>query len=235
MIKGTLYGIGLGPGDSELITVKAWRLLSTVEVIAYPKPPTAESFARKIAAPFIPPDVTELAITVPMAVARKPAQDAYDEAAKSIAAQLERGKHVAFLSNGDPFLYSTFMYIYQRLKEEYEIVIVPGVTSVTAAAAATRQPLASRNEVVKILPAPLENDRLEAEIKTADTIVINKVGRHFERIRKLLAKLKLTDKAQVVENASTEYEVARPLAIIAAADQPYFSTIIIYQGSENWK
>ena len=91
MTKGTLYGIGLGPGNSELITVKAWRLLSTVEVIAYPKPPNGESFARKIAAPFIPEDATEIALTVPMAKARGPAQKAYDEGAQTIADLLEEG------------------------------------------------------------------------------------------------------------------------------------------------
>lgn len=233
MIKGTLYGIGLGPGDSELITVKAWRLLSTVEVIAYPKPSSGESFARKIAAPFIPPDVRELAVTIPMSVSPDPAQAVYDKAAIAIAAQLDNGRHVAFLSNGDPFLYSTFMYIHERLKEKYEIVIVPGVTSMTAAAAAARQPLAARNDIVKILPAPLDDAHLEAEIRTGDTLVINKVGRHFARIKALIERLGAAGRAQVIENASTEYEVARPLTAIPGDDQPYFSTIIIYKGGQD--
>ncbi len=232
---GTLYGIGLGPGDSELITVKAWRLLSTVEVIVYPKPPTGESLARKIAAPFIPDDVTEIAITIPMTRTRKPAQDAYDDAASTIAKQLEDGRHVAFISNGDPFLYSTFMYLHDRLKSEFEIEIVPGVTSFTASAAATQRPLAARNDIVKILPAPLENKTLEAEIKTGDSIVINKVGKHFPRIRHLIESLDLVEQTQVIENASTEFEVARPLAQIKSDDQPYFSTILIYKGNETWR
>ena len=233
--NGTLYGIGLGPGDSELITVKAWRLLSTVEVIVYPKPPTGESLARKIAAPFIPDDVIEIAITVPMTRARKPAQDAYDDAASTIAKQLEDGKHVAFISNGDPFLYSTFMYLHDRLKSQFEIEIIPGVTSFTAAAAATQRPLAARNDIVKILPAPLDDKTLIAEIKTGDSIVINKVGKHFPRIRKLIENLDLVEQTQVVENASTEFEVARPLGQIKSDDQPYFSTILIYKGNEKWR
>jgi precorrin-2/cobalt-factor-2 C20-methyltransferase len=234
MTKGTLYGIGLGPGDPELITVKAWRLLSTVEVIAYPKPPAGESFARQIAAPFIPEDVTELPVTIPMAVARQPAQNAYDEAAGQIARHLRAGRHVAFISNGDPFFYSTFMYIHSRLKDRFEIEIVPGVTSITGAAAATHRPLVARNEILKVLPAPLDDEKLQAEIASADAIVINKVGRHFERIRALISKLGLADKTQVIENATTEFEVARALPVITTSDQPYFSTIIIYKGKEDW-
>lgn len=234
MTKGTLYGIGLGPGNSELITVKAWRLLSTVEVIAYPKPPTGESFARKIAAPFIPEDATKIALTVPMARARGPAQKAYDEGAETIAAQLDNGKHVAFISNGDPFLYSTFMYLHERLKDRFEIEIIPGVTSLTGAAAATRRPLAARNEILKVLPAPLDDETLRREISTADSVVINKVGKHFDRVRALIESMGLTEQTQVVENATTEYEVARPLSQIPDGDQPYFSTMIIYKGKEGW-
>ncbi len=234
-VSGTLYGIGLGPGNSELITVKAWRLLSTVEVIAYPKPPGGDSFARKTAAPFIPEDTEEIALTIPMARDRGPAQTAYDEAAKTIAAQLQNGKHVAFICNGDPFLYSTFMYLHERLKERFEIEIIPGVTSLTAAAAATRRPLAARNEIFKVLPAPLDDEILKREITSADSIIINKVGRHFGRIRALITDMGLVPNTQVVENASTEFEVARPLSQIAEDDMPYFSTMIIYKGREDWR
>jgi len=232
--KGTLYGIGLGPGNSELITVKAWRLLSTVEIIAYPKPPNGESFARKIAAPFIPEDTVEIALTIPMARERDPAQKAYDAGAEQIAEQLENGKHVAFISNGDPFLYSTFMYIHERLKERFEIEIIPGVTSLTGAAVATRRPLAARNEILKVLPAPLNDQTLKREILTGDSIVINKVGKHFDRINALITNLGLVENAQIVENATTEFEVARPLSQVKPGEQTYFSTIIIYKGSEDW-
>jgi len=234
MIKGILYGLGLGPGNPELITVKAWRLLSTVEVIAYPKPPTGESFARKIAAPFIPDDATEVALIIPMASERAPAQQAYDSAVKTIADHLENGKDVAFISNGDPFLYSTFMYVHERLKQRFEIEIVPGVTSLTAAAAATRRPLAARNDILKVLPAPLDSDTLKAQIATADSVIINKVGKHFNRVRVVIEELGLVENTQIVENATTEYEVARPLSQIKDGEQPYFTTMIIYKGSENW-
>lgn len=234
MINGTLYGLGLGPGDPELITVKAWRLMSTVEVIAYPKPPSSDSMARRIAAPFIPDDVIEMAIEIPMRTARKPAAKIYDKAAKDIAKHLDAGRHTAFICNGDPFLYSTFMYLHERLKEKYEIEIVSGVTSLTGCAAAQRRPLASRNDIIKVLPAPLPDEALRAEIASGDCIIINKVGRHFTRIRDIINELGLTGKAQVIENATTDFEVVRPLQRIDEDDQPYFSTIIIYKGSENW-
>ncbi|HHI82712.1 MAG TPA: precorrin-2 C(20)-methyltransferase [Rhizobiales bacterium] len=233
-MKGTLYGIGLGPGSSELITLKAWRLLSTVEVIAYPQSPSGSSLARRIAAPFIPEDVTEVALSIPMDTQVEPAQKAYDAAAKTIAGYLANGRHVAFICNGDPFFYSTFMYLHERLKEDYEIEIVPGVTSLTAAAAASRRPLCARNDVVKVLPAPLDDETLKREIASGDAIVINKVGRHFARIRKLIDAMGLTGRAEVIENASSDYEVCRPLSRITEDDQPYFSTIIIYKGSQDW-
>ena len=233
-MKGTLYGIGLGPGASELITLKAWRLLSTVEVIAWPQSPSGASFARRIAAPFIPEDATTLAIEIPMTGDRAPAQKAYDKAVKKISRHLDDGRHVAFICNGDPFFYSTFMYIFDRLKSTYEIEIVPGVTSITAAAAAQQRPLAARNDIVKILPATLDDETLKRELTGSGSLIINKVGRHFNRIARLIDGLGLTGRAQIIENASSEYEVARPLSRVGDEEQPYFSTIIIYTGSEDW-
>jgi precorrin-2/cobalt-factor-2 C20-methyltransferase len=138
MSKGTLYGIGLGPGDPELITLKAARLIASAQVIAYPCLAGADSFARAIAADLIPTGALEIAIDIPMTVERAPAQAAYDIGAQEIAKALDTGQNVVCLCEGDPFFYGSFMYLFARLADDYDVQVVPGVTSITACAAIAR-------------------------------------------------------------------------------------------------
>ena len=163
-MSGTLYGVGVGPGDPELMTVKAWRLISMAPVVAFLTANGEHSTARAIAKPFLPDDAILLPIDMPMRVERAPGEAAYDAGAAAIAAHLREGRDVVFLCEGDPFFYGSFMYLFARLADEFETVVVPGVTSITAAAAAIARPLAARNEVVKVLPATLPPERLHAEL-----------------------------------------------------------------------
>jgi precorrin-2/cobalt-factor-2 C20-methyltransferase len=231
---GTLYGLGVGPGDPELMTVKAWRLLSLVPVIAYPAANGEPSLARRIAAPFIPEDAAELPFAVPMERDRGPAQVAYDQAAAAIAAHLDEGRDVALLCEGDPLFYGSFMYMLQRFEKKYETVIVPGVSSLTAAAAVAHRPLAARNDCLKVLPAPIDPDRLAAEIETADAVAIIKVGRHFDSVAGVLTRLGLAERAVVVEAATRADQKITRLSDAPAGFRPYFSTILVYKGSEPW-
>ena len=114
-MTGTFYGLGVGPGDPELVTLKAWRIISQAPVIAYPAANGNDSLARRIAAPFIPQDVIEVAIAVPMRREREPAQEAYDKAAQAIATHLDQGRDVAFLCEGDPLFYGSFAGLLQAL------------------------------------------------------------------------------------------------------------------------
>ena len=233
-IKGTLFGVGVGPGDPELLTLRAWRLISSCDVIAYPQSAEGDSLARRICAPFIPEEATELAITVPMTSDRKPAMDAYDAAALKIASHLNENRHVVFLCAGDPFFYGSFMYLFERMAANYKTVIIPGVTSLTAAAAGIARPLAARNDVLKVLPAPLEAERLKTEIQSADAIAIIKVGKHFDKVRGVIRDLGLEANATIIEAASREDEKVTALADVAGGERPYFSTILIYKGAEPW-
>ena len=161
MVKtGILYGVGVGPGDPELMTVKAWRLISMAPVIAYLAANGKDSTARDIALPFIPDDAEHLVIDMPMRTERQAGERAYDFGAAAIAVHLKAGRDVVVLCEGDPFFYGSFMYLFSRLARDFTTVVVPGVTSITASAAAIRRPLSARNEVVKILPATLADDRL---------------------------------------------------------------------------
>ncbi|WP_192913822.1 precorrin-2 C(20)-methyltransferase [Roseibium sediminis] len=233
-MTGTLYGVGLGPGDPELMTLKAHRLISSARVIAYPAPDSGESFARSIAAHVIPADAREIPIVVPMRVDRFPAQEIYDKAALEIAEVLASGQDVVTLCEGDPFFYGSFMYLFERLSDRFPCEIVPGVTSLTACAAQLRRPLTSRTDVLTVLPGPLDDTELRPRIENSQAIAIMKVGRHLPRLRALLDDMGLLDKAGYVERASLPEQRVFRLANVPAEKAPYFSMILIYKGDEAW-
>lgn len=234
MTSGILYGVGVGPGDPDLLTLKAHRLIETAEVIAYPAPEGGDSFARAIVADSIPVNAEEICISVPMSVARFPAQDVYDEAAATISGHLKSGRNVVVLCEGDPFFYGSFMYLYERLADVHMIEVVPGVSSLMTCAARIKRPLAGRNDVLKIIPAPLPEDRLLAEIKSADAAAIIKVGRHYDKVRKVLDQLGLTSACGYIERASLDNEIVKPLNAVDGGNIPYFSMILLYKGAESW-
>lgn len=232
-MSGVLYGVGLGPGAPDLITLRAARLIEGAQVIAYPTLAGADSFARSIAADLIRPSTREIVMDTPMTVARQPAQDAYDRGAAEIAVALDAGQDVVCLCEGDPFFYGSFMYLFARLSETYRVEVVPGVTSVTACAASAGMPLAARNERLTVLPGPLPEDELRSRISGAESVVIMKVGRHLAKIRAIIEDLGLTEAAVYVERATLPQEVVLPLAD-APEKAPYFSMILLTKGADPW-
>lgn len=232
-MTGKLYGVGLGPGDPELITLKAARLIGAADVLAYPVLEGGDSFARSIAAGLIPAGRTELPIEIPMSADRAPAQAAYDTGAEAIAAHLSDGRTVVVLCEGDPFFYGSFMYLFSRLSERFTTEVVPGVTSVTACAAQAGRPLSARNEVLTIIPGPMEAAEMEARIGAAASVAIMKVGRHLPKIREVLDRLDLTACATYVERATLASQRIAPLAE-APATAPYFSMILVTRGQDPW-
>jgi precorrin-2/cobalt-factor-2 C20-methyltransferase len=233
LAHGTLYGVGLGPGDPELITRRAARLIEEAAVVAYPALAGGDSLARAIAADLIAADAQEIVIDLPMTTDRAPAQAAYDAGAAAIAAVLETGRDVVALCEGDPFFYGSFMYLHARLAPRFTVEVVPGVTSVTACAARAALPLAARNEAMTVLPGPLADDALRAHMRAADTLIIMKVGRHLARLRRLLAREGLLERAVYVERASLPAERVMPLADAPEA-APYFSMILVTKGADPW-
>ena len=233
MTPGTLWGVGVGPGDPELMTLKAHRLIRAARVIAYPAPDTGPSLAREIAAGAIAPGTEEIPMIVPMRPDRFPAQEVYAEAAIRIAARLGAGADVVCLCEGDPFFYGSFMYLFARLADRFPVEVVPGVSSLGACAAALKRPLTARNDVLSVLPAPLPDAELRARIEGAQAVAIMKLGRHLGRVRRLLADMGLAAGAGYVERASLGAEAVRPLAE-APDPAPYFSMILIYKGDDPW-
>jgi precorrin-2/cobalt-factor-2 C20-methyltransferase len=227
MRTGTAFGIGVGPGDPELLTLKGLRLIEAAPVVAYPAPAGGESFARGIVARWLRPAQREIAIEVPMLPERFPAAAIYDNAAAAIGAELAAGQDVAILCQGDPFFYGSFIYLFTRLAGRFPVEIVPGVSSITACAAAARLPLTERTQTLTVVPATLDAAALERRLAAADAAAIIKLGRHFAKVRAALDRLGLTERATYVERASLANQRVLPLAEVAAETVPYFAMILL--------
>ena len=233
-MSGLLSGIGVGPGDPELITLKALKALTRAAVLAYPAPPEGESLARSIAAPHLPGGQEEIAIRMPLEPGRFPAVEVYEEAATALGARLEEGRDVAVLCEGDPFLYGSFLYLFERLAGRHRVEVIPGVSSPMACAAALGLPLAARNDVLAVIPAPLDDQRLAAQLANCDAAAIVKVGRHLARVRGVLKRLGLLDRARYVERASMAAQRIMPLSE-AMPPAPYFSMVIVHRRGAAWR
>jgi len=232
-MNGTLYGVGVGPGDPELITLKAARLIRSAKVIAYPALAGGDSFARAIAAELLTGSAREIRIDIPMTRPREPAQAAYDAGAENIAACLRDGQDVVVLCEGDPLFYGSFMYLNARLGAEFRVDIVPGVTSLTAGAAAMGQHLCARNDVLAVIPGPMDAADMATRIDAADAVAIIKVGRHMAKIRHVLDQLGLMDHATYIERATLADQRLMALSD-APHDAPYFSMILVAKGQDPW-
>ena len=230
---GVFYGVGLGPGDAELLTLKAARLIRAADVVAYPALPGRESLARRIVADLLAEGVEELRIEVPMAGERAPAQAAYDAGAARIAEVLGAGRDVMFLCEGDPLFYGSFMYLQARLTGRFAVKVVPGVASPMAGAAAAGLPLAARDEVFCVLPATLSDEALRVRLALCNSAVIMKLGRHMGRVRALLTEMGLAGRAQYVARVGMADQLIRPLEE-APAEAPYFSMILVVKGADPW-
>jgi precorrin-2/cobalt-factor-2 C20-methyltransferase len=233
-MSGTVYGLGVGPGDPELLTLKALRILRAAPVLAFPALESGESLTRSIVAEHLPDNQREIAIRVPMVVERFPAREVYDSAADEIAGVVAGGEDVAVLCEGDPFLYGSFMYLFARLADRCPVEVVPGVSSLTAAACRLGVPLTSRNDVLAVIPAPLDADVLAARLAEVEAAAIIKLGRHFAKVRQVLDDLGLTARARYVEHATMASERSLPLAEVDPDTVPYFSMILVHRRGEAW-
>jgi precorrin-2/cobalt-factor-2 C20-methyltransferase len=235
-MTGTLYGLGIGPGDPELITLKALRCLRAVPVIAYPAPQEGDSLARAIVEPHLIGGQKEIPIRMPMVAARFPAQEVYDRAAEEIGSELEAGRDVGVLCEGDPFFYGSFMYLFGRMAERFPVEVIPGVSSLTACAAVLGAPLVARNDVLTVVPATLTPDEIKRRLaEGGEAAAIVKVGRNLEKVRGVLGDLGLADNARYVEHATMASQKILPLAAVGAGAAPYFSMILVHRRGEAWR
>ena len=233
-MKGTLYGLGVGPGDPELITLKALRILERASVLAYPAPEEGESLVRGIVAGYLDGHHEEICIRMPMVAARFPAREVYDRAAVELGRHLDAGRDVAMLCEGDPFFYGSFMYMFGRMAARHTVEVVPGVSSLMACAATLGAPLAARNDMLSVLPATLSDEALEQRIRAADAVAVIKVGRHLPRVRAVIEGMGLTANARYVEHATMASEKILPLGDVPEDAAPYFSMILLHARGDAW-
>ncbi len=224
--KGNLYGLGIGPGDPELLTLKAHRILTSVPVIAYPTMESGKALARAIVADFIRPEQIEIPMPLPFSVERS-SQPYYDIAAEKIAEHLESGRDVAVLCEGDPMLYGSFMYIFNRLSDRFHTEVIPGISSTFASAAMLGAPLTYRNDVLSIMPATLEADILRDRLAVADAAIIIKLGRHFAKVKAILEELGLFSRALYIERATMPNQKITAISEVDPTQVPYWAIVMI--------
>ena len=231
-MTGTLYGVGVGPGDPELITLKAARVLREAAVIAYPAPLQGTGMARGVAATHIPAGKTEIAIRLPFTPERGDTEARYDAAAEDLCAHLAAGRDVALLCLGDPLFYGTFAHILPRVAGRFSVQIVPGVTAIAAGASALRLPAALRDETLTVIPATLDEAKLAKAIEAADCAAIIKIGRHLQKLRRVVENLGLMGAAHYVEFAAAGRERVAMLADVADEVGEYFALVVIRKDAQ---
>lgn len=229
---GCLFGVGVGPGDPELLTLKAMRIIQEAPVICVPQAGTQQdSYALGIISQFLDLKKQELVRLVFPTNDPIGATTVWQDAAHLVAERLQLGQDVAFITEGDPMLYSTFYYVLDSICESYpasRVEIVPGVSSVMSAAASACIPLASQGQRIAVLPAVYGIDDLSEAITSYDTIVLMKVNRTLMQALAQLKSLGLASKATFVRRASTPTErVERDLSQLSDDDMDYFSLLII--------
>ncbi|MEM7566517.1 MAG: precorrin-2 C(20)-methyltransferase, partial [Pseudomonadota bacterium] len=230
---GTLAGIGVGPGDPELMTLKGLRLLKGAAVVAYPCKSADGGVAKRTVEDFLTPEQTLLPMVYPLTADGADRADYevrlarfYDETAEALAAHLVAGRDVAVLCEGDPFLYGSFMYWHARLKDRFPVVTVPGVSSVVAGPVSAARPLTVRDDALAVLPGTLSEDDLAVRLRGADAAVILKLGRTWPKVRRALDRAGVLDRALYVERASHASESVMPAAELDVARPPYFSMVV---------
>jgi precorrin-2 C20-methyltransferase / precorrin-3B C17-methyltransferase len=234
-VTGHLYGVGVGPGDPELITLKAARLIKNADVIAYHSGTAGRSIARTIADSLISENVVEELLIYPVTTGPTDhplgyygaVDDFYDESAERLSKHLDAGRSVVVLAEGDPLFYSSYMYLHDRLSHRFPSEIVPGVTSLTAAATALRTPLARHEDILTVLPGTLPVPELARRLADTDAAAIMKLGRTFAGVREALRQAGRLDDALYVERATTGEQRIMPVTEVDADAVPYFSMIVV--------
>jgi len=232
---GRLFIVGMGPGDPELLTCKAVRVLGDVPVVAYFAKRGRLGHARGIAAGLLTDGVRELRFEYPytteiahMSDEYRAAMDCfYDNSARDVAGVLDGGADVALLCEGDPFLYGSAMYVFDRLQGTYRYEVIPGVSGMSACWSRAGAPIAHGDDVLSVLPGTLPADELAARLRGTDAAVIMKVGRNLGAIRAAVTAAGVMDRAVYVERGSMTGEVVMRLGDLVEPGAPYFSMVLI--------
>lgn len=231
-MTGTLYGVGAGPGDPELITVKAFRALQESPVIAYPKKRKgSKSYARKIIDAYVDPSQKDmLGLIFPMTKDPAILEREWNATAEAVWEKLNSGKDVAFITEGDPLLYSTFIHMMNVMKERYgdiSMKVIPGISSINGAAARLSLPLADGDDLVAIVPAKDDYEAMKKAIEEHDCVIFIKVAKVIDLMLRILKELNLTDKAKVVSKVTSEEEIIWSMDELESAEPEYLTLMVV--------
>jgi len=234
-MSGRLFGLGVGPGDPELITVKAQRLLRQVQVVAYPCARHGRSNARAIVCSELTHGQIEIPMMYPVTTEETShpggyeaaISEFYDAMAEQISDHLAAGRDVAILCEGDPFFYGSYMYLHDRLAHRFPTEVVPGVPSVMGAAARLGTPLVRRDAEFTVLPGTMSEESLVAKLSLEGAFAIMKLGRNFAKVERALKKTGLANRALFIERATMGAERIIPFAEVDPLQVPYFSLILV--------
>ncbi len=232
---GTLYGIGVGPGDVRYLTLRAAGLVRAVDVIAYFAKRGMPGRARRIVAPLLDADRAEQRFEYPLTdeIAadtpeyRQELAAFYRATASSLAAILQAGKSVGLLAEGDPFFYGSFMHMWRRLAGDFPIEVVPGVTGMSGCWTRAKMPMTWGNDTLAVLPGTLGEEQLVERLRLTDAAVIMKVGRNLGKVRRAVETAGLLSRAVYVERGTMEDERILPLAECSQPRGAYFAMVLI--------
>ncbi|MGH6848361.1 MAG: precorrin-2 C(20)-methyltransferase [Methylocella sp.] len=233
--NGHLFGVGLGPGDPDLVTIKATKIIAAVPVVGYFAKKGARGQARTILDRWVTGTCLQLPLLYPLTTETHFCDTAYVEelrafyttAEGAIAAHLLAGRDVALVCEGDPLFYGSFMHLYVRLKDRFSVEIVPGVTGMSGCWSAAKTPMAWGDDVLSVLPGTLGHAALVRHLGAADAVVIIKIGANLAKIRAAIAEAGRLSTAIYVEHGTSETETIVPLAVKTGDHAPYFSSILI--------
>lgn len=234
-MSAALHILGLGPGDPDLVTLKAARILGRAPVVAGFAKRGRPGHAWSIAAPHLDPAAERLRFDYPFTVDVGVAEPRYaremgafyDDCAAAIAAHLAAGREVALLCEGDPFLYGSAMYLFDRLRARHPVEVVPGIMAMAGCWARAGVPMVQGDETLRVLPATLPEAALAAALAGTEAAVIMKVGRHLPKLRAVLERAGLLARAVYVERGTQAGEAIQPLALRDDSPAPYFSLVLV--------
>ena len=232
---GRLIGVGTGPGDPELLTLKAVRALGQADILAYFAKRGSNGNARATVAPHLRPDIVELPLIYPVTTEiekdhddyRSQITDFYEESASAVAAHLDAGRTVAILSEGDPLFYGSYMHLHVRLSNRYPTEVIPGVTAMSGCWSQTGLPIVQGDDVLTVLPGTMNAFELTRRLADTDAAIIMKVGRNLPKIRRALTEAGKLDRAIYVERGTMETTSSCRLSEKTDDRAPYFSIVLV--------
>ncbi|WP_299677394.1 precorrin-2 C(20)-methyltransferase [uncultured Roseobacter sp.] len=236
MSTGIVYGVGLGPGDPELMSVRADRLLRTAKHVAFFRKAGRSGQARRIVDGLLPDDAIEFAMEYPVTTEVPLEDPAYNKMLSSFYAECtdhlrkiaQTGEDIVVLCEGDPFFFGSFMHLYTRLKDRLTVEVVPAITGMSGAWTATGQPVTWGDDILTVLMGTLPEATLREAMTRSDALVVMKIGRHIEKVKSALKAAGKFDAAWLIEYASMPQQNVQKLSDAGEKVTPYFSIIVVH-------